>query len=216
VTGPIPAHPKIFHITHVGNLSRIIADDRLWSDARRLELGVTCEVVGMSSIKERRLNLDVDCHPGTKVGQYVPFYFCPRSIMLFILYKRNHPELTYRGGQTPIVHLQADLRDTVGWAEANGIRWAFCNANAGAYYRSFRCNLDRLGEINWDAVAATDSRDALTQDGKQAEFLVFDSFPWQLVEKIGVVSDAVQRQAEVTLTRAGHQPLVQVEPGWYF
>ncbi len=39
----------------------------------------------MSEIKRRRVEeLEVDCHPGTKVGDYVPFYFCPRSVMLFV------------------------------------------------------------------------------------------------------------------------------------
>ncbi len=51
--------------------------------------------------------MEVKCHPGTKVGEYVPFYFCPRSVMLYILYMGNHPELGYRGGQAPIVHLSA-------------------------------------------------------------------------------------------------------------
>jgi hypothetical protein len=49
----------------------------------------------------------------------VPFYFCPRSIMLYILYQANDPELTYRGGQGPIVHLEADLRASVAWADQN-------------------------------------------------------------------------------------------------
>jgi len=53
----------------------------------------------------------VKCHPGTKVGQYVPFYFCPRSIMLYILHRGNHPDLDYREGQGPILHLQADSRN---------------------------------------------------------------------------------------------------------
>jgi hypothetical protein len=40
----------------------------------------------MSSIKRRRIEqLAVSCHPGTRVGDYVPFYFCPRSIMLFVI-----------------------------------------------------------------------------------------------------------------------------------
>jgi hypothetical protein len=51
--------------------------------------------VGMSEIKENRMRLSVKCHDGDTVGEYVPFYFCPRSIMLF---KANHPGLTYRGG----------------------------------------------------------------------------------------------------------------------
>jgi hypothetical protein len=75
----------------------------------------------MSEIKRRRLEeLEVDCHPGTKVGAYVPFYLCPRSMMLFLLHKGNHVDLTYTGGQRPIVHLQADLRRVVEWAESEG------------------------------------------------------------------------------------------------
>ena len=68
----------------------------------------------MSGIKRRRLeDLEVYCHPGTKVGDYVPFYFCPRSVMLFVIHRANHPELTYREGQGPIVHLEADLPSVI-------------------------------------------------------------------------------------------------------
>ena len=105
-----PKDPKIYHITHLDNLPQIV-DSVLWSDAERIRRALNRTVVGMSEIKRRRLEeLEVECHPGTKVGEYVPFYFCPRSIMLFLLYRGNHPDLTYRGGQSPIVHLEADLR----------------------------------------------------------------------------------------------------------
>jgi ssDNA thymidine ADP-ribosyltransferase, DarT len=33
----------------------------------------------MSTIKQRRLALPVTCHANDHVGDYVPFYFCPRS-----------------------------------------------------------------------------------------------------------------------------------------
>ena len=73
----------------------------------------------MSVIKARRLfELEVDCHPGTKVGEYVPFYFCPRSIMLYLFYRGNHPDLDYTGGQRPLVHLEADVHEVVEWAKA--------------------------------------------------------------------------------------------------
>jgi hypothetical protein len=74
---PIPENPKIYHITHVNNMPRIIDHDVLWSDAERIQQGLDCDVVGMSEIKRRRLEeIEVDCHPGTMVGNYVPFYFC--------------------------------------------------------------------------------------------------------------------------------------------
>ena len=82
------------------------------------------------------------CHAGLHVGDCVPFYFCPRSVMLYLIYQANHPELTYRGGQGPIVHLEFDLHRVVQWAEAQGLRWAFTLSNAGSYYFEDRCGLD--------------------------------------------------------------------------
>ncbi|MGH6821494.1 MAG: DarT ssDNA thymidine ADP-ribosyltransferase family protein, partial [Methylocella sp.] len=68
------------------NLATIV-DNVVWSDAERIQRGLTCTLVGINEIKRRRIDeLDVDCYPGTKVGGYVPFYFCPRSIMLYLLH----------------------------------------------------------------------------------------------------------------------------------
>jgi len=43
------------------------------------------------------------------VGDCVPFYFCPRSVMLYLIYQGNHPDLQYHGGQDLVLHLEADL-----------------------------------------------------------------------------------------------------------
>lgn len=181
-----PANPKIYHITHVDNLPSILVDGGLISDAAMIARGGPAAAVGISSIKQRRLRLPVDCHPGTFVGDYVPFYFCPRSIMLYVIHCANHPELIYRGGQGPIIHLEADLHAAVAWANAKGRRWAFSLSNAGAAYASFRCSLSDLGEVAWAAVDSFDFRSASVKEGKQAEFLVHESFPWDLVTRIGV------------------------------
>lgn len=212
-----PAQPKIYHITHLRNLAQIVAMGGLWSDAGRIERGLDCKIVGMSEIKRRRLEeLEIGCHPATKVGQYVPFYFCPRSIMLYILHQGNHPDLAYREGQQPIVHLQADLRATVRWADQNAVRWAFSTSNAGARYTNFYASLDHLHEVNWAAVAATDFRSAETKDGKQAEFLMHNWFPWKLVEKIGVFDQTIHNEALKALAAAEYAPIVSIERNWYY
>ncbi|RLB90756.1 MAG: DUF4433 domain-containing protein [Deltaproteobacteria bacterium] len=212
-----PQQPKIYHITHVDNLAEIIRHGNIYSDARRIAAGLDCNIIGMSTIKWRRLEeIEVTCHAGTKVGEYVPFYFCPRSIMLYILYMGNHPELTYRGGQRPIVHLQADFHATVEWANRHNVRWAFSDRNAGAYFADFFNNLDNLDKVNWEAVAATDFRDMQVKEGKQAEFLVYDAFPWTLVEKIGVVNAEIRARVQQILRNAGHRPPIAVEPSWYY
>jgi hypothetical protein len=212
---PVPANPKIYHIVHVDNLASIVADGCLWSDAVMLQRqGGT--VIGMGSIKQRRLGLPVSCHQGTNVGEYVPFYFCSRSIMLFVIHCANHPELTYRGGQQPIVHLEADLQQVVQWAEANGRRWAFSLSNAGAVYTQFRTGLGRLGDIDWNAVAATDFRAADVKEGKQAEFLMEQAFPWHLVERIGVHSQAIVARVSEAMQRAAHRPTIEIKRAWYY
>jgi ssDNA thymidine ADP-ribosyltransferase, DarT len=214
----VPAKPKVYHITHIGNLAAIIAAGCLWSDAKRIAMGLDCTIVGMSSIKKRRLEiLDVSCHPHTKVGDYVPFYFCPRSIMLYILHVRNHPELAYRDGQQPIVHLQADLNTAVAWANGSGIPWVFSDRNAGASVAQFFNTTNDLHRINWTAVAATDFRDPVIKEGKQAEFLTHGSFPWALIEKVGVIDGDMKAQVDrIVASDARHNPVVAIERTWYF
>ncbi len=214
---PPPAHPKVYHITHVDNLPTIVVDGRLLSDAAMIARGGPVAAIGMSGIKKRRVEqLEIPCHRGTKVGDYVPFYFCPRSIMLFVIHCANHPELTYRGGQGPIVHLEADLRSVVAWADANGRRWAFSLSNAGAFYTEFRSGVDDLGDLDWAAIAATDFRAPEVKEGKQAEFLVFGSFPWEFVTRIGVLSTGVRARATAALQGGVHRPPVEIRPDWYY
>ena len=112
--------------------------------------------IGMDNIKQRRRSLPLNSHPRLHVGECVPFYFCPRSIMLYAIHRANHPELSYRGGQGPIVHLEADLHQTVAWAERYGRRWAFTDSNAGSFYFNDWSDLTNLGEIDWQAVHARD------------------------------------------------------------
>ena len=210
-----PLSPKIYHITHVQNLPSI-TDGGLWSDAALIARGGPAASIGMGSIKLRRLGLPVKCHPDDVVGGYVPFYFCPRSIMLFLIHCANHPELTYRGGQVPILHLELDLHEVLAWADANGSRWAFTLSNAGAAYTEFRSRANQLDEIDWEAVESTDFRNPGVKEGKQSEFLVADFIPWQLVRRIGAIDRGVQSEAMRSMGRAAHRPAVDVCRSWYY
>ncbi len=214
---PSPARPKIYHITHGRNLPRIVADGCLWSDAEIISRGGPEATVGISEIKKRRLeNLSVACHPGTEVGQFVPFYFCPRSVMLYILHKGNHPGLTYAEGQRPILHLEADLYEVVAWADGQGRPWAFTDRNAGSgYFQSFR-DVSQLDQMSWDHIADCDFRDPAVKEAKQAEFLVYGSFPWTLVRTIGVISEKIAERVREIVSVSDHRPDVQAQRGWYY
>ena len=212
---PVPADPKIYHIVHVDRLPSIIADGGLLCDAAIAERAPVGTTIGMNDIKQRRLSeLRLSSHPDLYVGACVPFYFCPRSVMLYVISQANHLQLSYRGGQGPIVHLEADLRATVAWAEEQDLRWAFTLSNAGARYFEDRSDLGQLDDIDWDAVEATDWRRC--KEGKQAEFLIEQRFPWELVSRIGVQSRRVCDQTEAVLEAAAHRPPVEIRRAWYY
>jgi hypothetical protein len=210
-----PPYPKIYHIVHQDRLPAIIEDGCLWSDVEMVMRGGGAgTAIGMAGIKQRRRNLTLQSHPGLRVGACVPFYFCPRSTMLYVIHRANHSELHYRGGQGPILHLEADLRQTVAWAEQVGQRWAFTDSNAGSSYFNDWSDLGHLDEINWEAVRAWYWQEH--KHGKQAEFLLERQFPWRLVQRIGVLSRQVNTTVSGYLRTCEHKPRVEVRREWYY
>ncbi len=216
----VPAKTKIYHIVHVDRLSSIIVDGYLWCDAEIVRHSTPGTTIGMNDIKQRRLQQPLMSHQDLHVGDCVPFYFCPRSIMLYLIYQANHPELSYRDGQSHIIHLEADLHTAVKWAEQNQKRWAFTLSNAGSFFFEDRCDLTKLNEINWDAVQAEqwsgNDISPSIKEGKQAEFLLEYSFPWELVERIGVCSNAMSHQVLSALPTNGHCPQIDLKKNWYY
>ena len=216
----VPDQPKIYHIVHVDRLPSIIADGCLWCDAEIIRVPKSGTTIGMSEIKQRRLQLPLSSHPDLHVGDCVPFYFCSRSIMLYLLYRGNHPELNYTDGQDPIIHMEADLYATADWARRNGRRWAFTLSNAGAVYFEDRCNLGQLNEINWNAVHSNQwsgmGVSPSIKEGKQAEFLLEHCFPWSLVDRIGVNSKAIYRKVIDALSTNSRRPKIEIMRDWYY
>jgi hypothetical protein len=217
-TGPsmIPQNPKIYHITHVTNLPSIVNDQRLWSDMDISMRAISPETIGMQDIKARRMNeLLVKNHDGLYVGGCVPFYFCPRSIMLYMMHKRN-PKLKYQGGQESIIHLEADLYRTINWAKTNNRRWAFSLSNAGARYAEFCSSESGLDKLDWNAIATNEWQDQEIKEAKQAEFLLESQFPWQLIDRIGVISTLIEQEVSTHTISCQHRPQVVVRKDWYY
>ena len=216
----VPPRPKLYHIVHIDRLASIVSDGQLMCDARMSQRQEVGTMIGMRSIKQRRLGLPISCHSGLRVGDCVPFYFCHRSVMLYLIHRGNNPELSYQDGQGPIAHLEFDMHEAIAWAEQNRRRWAFTLSNAGAYYFEDRCDIGQLGEINWEAVRANqwagNGVPASLKEGKQAEFLVEKSVPWELVNRVGVINRTMAQRVSAALPESGHRPTVEIMQSWYY
>ena len=210
-----PNNPSIYHIVHVNRFLSIVQANKLWCDAEVVKRRIAGTAIGMNEIKQRRLNeLTLNSYQNLHVGDCVPFYFCPRSVMLFVIDRANHPELAYRRGQEPIVHLVADLHSVVQWAERKDRRWAFTTSNAGSRFFEDFADLADLSRIDWNAVKARHWSDC--KEEKQAEFLVERSLPWKLISRIGVMSQRVLQKAHQILGMAEHRPSVAIKRNWYY
>lgn len=210
-----PPIPKIYHIVHVNRLPSIVECDCLWCDKKVVQQQLPGSTIGLNTIKSRRLHeLTLRSYPDLYVGDCVPFYFCPRSIMLYMIYQANSPELIYKEGQESIIHLEANLYDVVNWANENHIRWAFTTSNAGSRYFDDFNTLSKLSEINWDAVYTRNWGDCKL--GKQAEFLIEHSFPWFLVSFIGVYSAKIFQEVQKILVKSSHIPIIEIKQEWYY
>lgn len=203
-----PAEIAIYHITDVANLRSILAAGGLHSDAMMAQRDPAV-IIGYDHIKRRRLEeITVDCCNNRHVGEFVPFYFCPRSPMLYTINRGNTGRPA--GCQRTVVHLVSTLATGL----ALGRDWAVSSGNAGAYHTTFDNQLLAVATLDWDAIRALSW--AGRQHQKMAEFLVADFFPFAAVQTIGCQNSEVAQEVSRILAESPHRPTVRVHTGWYY
>jgi len=201
----VPDDPQIFHITHRSNLASIVEQGGLWCDSKRIARNLKTTNIGHLHIKERRLKRAVPTSGGGHLGDYVPFNFCPRSVMLFVV-DRGHQD--YTAGQADIVHLVS----SVSRAATADHAWAFTDRHAELQHALYYEDLAELGEVSWGVMGETYW--SAVKEERQAEFLVKEFFPWSLFTEIGVMSQAVQKAVRQALAGADAPP-VTIHRDWY-
>jgi hypothetical protein len=199
---------KVSHITHIDNLVSILAQDCLWSDAKRIELGFVNQNIGYTHIKERRLLRPVSVAAGGTIGQYVPFNFCPRSVMLFVIH-RGHAD--FQDGQNRVLHLISDT-DSIRLTNENCF---FTDIHADLDYAEQIDDFARIDELDLDRIINERYWQDFKEE-KQAEFLAFESVQWRTIRQIGVKTQAIADEVIALLQDAPHMPEVVVRPEWYY
>jgi hypothetical protein len=204
----------IYHITHLRNLPNIIRDGGLWCDHIVSQGNLAHVSIAHQHIKERRAQKEVHCAAGGNLADYVPFYFAPRSPMLYAIHKGN--VAGYQGGQAAVLHLVASAEQV----EKSSFSFAFTDGHAEMNISRFFTGLRDLEHIDWKIMRETYWADTL-EDGdrkrrRQAEFLVHRFFPLGLVETIGVINQEAAAQVMGLLSSLEPQITVQVQPTWYY
>jgi hypothetical protein len=199
---------KISHITHVSNLASIIEQDCLWSDYKRIELGLVNQNIGYNHIKQRRLVRPVSVAAGGTIGQYVPFNFCPRSVMLYVIHCRHDD---FQEGQERVLHLISDI-DTIKLTNENCF---FTDIHADLDYAEQIDDFTRINELNIQRIINERYWQDFKEE-KQAEFLAFESVKWHTIHQVGVKNQAIADEVAASLLSSQHKPEILIRPEWYY
>ena len=206
---------RLYHMTHIDNLARIIDEDGLWSDNDVTKRAPGRVRIGHGRLKEIRRRKPVGpISPGAFIGDYVPFYFAWRSPMLSAIHNgRVHG---YDRGQEPIIYLVSRIDRIIEYCDD----WYFTDRHPVVAMARQYDDLGKLDSVDWDVMNArywgnTDS-DPDKRDRRQAEFLVRNKLPWKAIIGIAVFNREFKSRVEEILANCEHKPGVKIVRRWYF
>lgn len=206
---------EIYHITHINNLSSILRSGGLIAKSKQKLQEISYTDIAHQNIQDRRAITRVPCGVGGRLHDYIPFYFAPRSPMLYSIYRGNVE--SYAEGQAPVLHLVSEAE----LVEASEIPFVFTDDHAIMTYSDFFDNLELLTEkIDWDLMEFkywyNTSDDPDRKRRRQAEFLIYEFCPWWLIQEIGVINNRVRIQVQKILQNVDDKPPVKVYSNWYY
>ncbi|AOS65633.1 type II toxin-antitoxin system toxin DNA ADP-ribosyl transferase DarT [Actinoalloteichus hymeniacidonis] len=200
------------HFTHVANLPAILQSGVLKSDSHVQTESIMITECADISIKERRRSVEVPIPPGGVVADYVPFYFAPRSPMMYSISRGN--VATYADGQQPLVYFWSWLSV----ADRLQLPWIASDGNCASSLTSMTNNWRKLEEsVDWQIMTAKQWSNT-AEDGdrmrrRMAEFLVHREFPFEAFTGAVTRSKAI---ASLASKHLGDKLPVHVRPDWYY
>ncbi len=204
----------IYHITHLRNLGSILEEGGLWCDGIADDRGLADIDIAHAHIKARRQRTKVPAGPGGCLADYVPFYFAPRSPMLYAIH--TGAVAGYSGGQASVLHLVTSAEAVA----QRGLDYVFTDGHAVMALSDFFDDLRDLDAIDWQIMRerfwADTDEDPDRKRRRQAEFLVREFLPWDLITDIAVLERDIADQVQQLLSGHDHRPEVRVHRRWYY
>lgn len=204
----------VVHLTSIDNLRPIWGAGALLASSVLGDAPVVDEL-GSREVKELRSHRQVLCASGGVVADYVPFYFCARSPMLYFAHTGN-PLSPFKKGQAELVHLVSHV-DVVAALE---LSFAITDRNAALGYASFSADLHDMDNlVDWTLQQQRFWNNTTTEpdrmERRMAEFLVHQRCPVDALLSLVTIDDEHRGRVLDTLDGYDH-PEVVVKRNWYY
>lgn len=209
-----PRPTLLYRITHVENLTLLARRGCLHAPAHAPADGLAYRGIHDQSIRARRGARGIPCGPGGTVDDYVSFYLCFKSPMLYRI--EVDASLRPPEGLGAIVYLVSSVERV----QELGLPWVFSDGHGLQAISRWYDDPDRLEVVDWEAIAAGFWRPPEDPDlarRKQAEVLIHRTVPLEAL--LGIACLDTTAKAAVTRRLAGGParglPVV-ARPDWYY
>ena len=206
---------KLYHMTEIDNLSSILSTGCLLSNKSIRDNCVNNTSIANQSVQSHREETQIYFPPNGTLHEYVPFYFAPRSPMLYAIYKNNVD--TYCGDQSRIIYLCTNVQIVLD----HSYQYVFTDGHAIVEYTQQYNNVNELfTAIDWELMKAkfwnNTDEDRDRKRRRQAEFLIYRFFNMNDVTEIAVKETSIRNQVQQLFAEKNFLKPIQVKPEWYF
>ena len=197
---------RVYHVTHLDNLAGILADGLLKADTAGAGPAVD---ISSPHAREARRTITVD-DEGNAVADYVPFFLSPTSTAWGSVRTASvDPRLVTDAPATDFVLLVSSVK-AVAEARAGESQLVVSDRDATHPLARFATAPDAGDRMLRRLNADLDSPSIL-----EAEFLVKESVPFELVTVITVANDRARNTVKELLRGSAYNTRVAIHPPWF-
>lgn len=206
-----PEKALIFRITHRDNLGWILENGLHAKNGAKQDPNFRS--IGNPDLIEKRAPRRVPVPPGGTLGDYVPFYFTPFSIMMYNI------RTGYGVPRVPNEEI-AILVSSLRRVEELRLPFVFTNQHAYPVAAEFFNDLAALGRIDWALLQSRDFEHDPDDPGKkeryQAEALIWKGLPLEALSAICCYNEGVRKDVQTLVDQRDVRVQVKVQANWYF
>lgn len=203
-----------YRITHIHNLPHLLKCGLVTK--HHTEAKKEFVPIGNPEIIDVRTNAAVRIDDYGNIGDYVPFYFTPRSMMLFNIITGYYAPIVPKRSREEILVIRCLIDDL---AQSNN-RFFFTDGQANDFATNHYNNLKDLDKIDWDNIQNSkfDKSDGDYDRPRryQAEFLVHHQVPIDNIELLCVHNDNAKQYVEEECLKAKIKLPVKIQPLYFF
>jgi hypothetical protein len=202
-----------YRITHINNLALLLQHGIVHKSHQNANKNYID--IGNQEIIDVRNSTLVKLSNYGMIGQYIPFYFTPKSLMLFnIITGYWHPKVVKRNA-SEILILRCLISDLTTLP-----KWFFTDGQANDMASQHFNDLVDLDKIDWENIQninfSKSDGDYDRPRRYQAEFLVHDRVPFEKIESINVFNSEVAKIVENVLNQNQTKLAVNIQPQYFF